>query len=253
MWNRGKLVIVGILGVAVIAAGFSVWYHYRNQQRALKFWGPTTAMLIAEAPHAHAIVLDQALGGTSADDAGSQAPAEPQAGDAPREPPASIEFAGITWKGLHSKNVVPARGISNVRRALVLDMTYDWKSPPPLDDPQWQYALEFNNGRYWATVLFDFDSRQVALTNGKKTALLDPDANEELRDFFAEQFPDEPAAAMDEAAEKSNDDSGDKPAVPGANPPPVQPSAPPDEPRSPSERPADKPGDASAAGAAPEK
>jgi hypothetical protein len=249
MWNRGKLVIVSMLGVAVIAAGFSVWYHYRNQQRALKFWGPTTAMLIAEAPHAQAIALGESSGGTSADDGGGQATAAPQAADTPREPPASIDFGGSSWKVLHSKNVIPARGISNVRRALVLDMTYDWKSPPPLDDPQWQYALEFNNGRYWATVLFDFDSRQVALTNGKKTALLDPDANEELCDFFAEQFPDEPATAADEAAEKSNDGSGDKPAVPGANQPPVQPPAQPDDPRSPSERPADKPGGTPAPGA----
>jgi hypothetical protein len=73
----------------------------------------------------------------------------------------------------------------------VLDGTFDWSTRPVDDEvePHWQYAISMNDGRNWATVLFDFDSRQVGLTGGRKTVLLAPEANEDFRQFFAEQFP----------------------------------------------------------------
>ena len=80
-----------------------------------------------------------------------------------------------------------AKGVSNIRRALVLDTTYDWQTAPSGDDPDWQYALQVNDGRNWATVLFDFESRKIALTGGKRVALLDPEANRDFQEFFAEQ------------------------------------------------------------------
>jgi hypothetical protein len=83
--------------------------------------------------------------------------------------------------------VAQAKGIINVRHALVQDACYEWRAEKPRQPANWQYALEFNNGRLWATVLFDFEQRQVALAGGKRTATLDPAISENWRQFFEEQ------------------------------------------------------------------
>ncbi len=190
MWNRGKLVIVFILAVALGAAGFSLWHHYRGQHRVLDFWGASTAVLIAEAPQVDVL----RLGAARSIDAQEESDPPSGAADDEKPPEAAVEFGGSAWSVESSHEALAARGVGNLRRALVLDTTFDWHGPPAAQAPRWQYALEINDGRRWATVLFDFESRSVALTGGKKTALLDPAANEDFRAFFAEQFPPEPEA-----------------------------------------------------------
>jgi hypothetical protein len=212
--NRGKLVIVIILGVALVAAAFSTWYRYRGQHRAHDFWGTSTALLIADAPQVKAYQLGEA--GPTAEDAPAAAegatPDEAAAADLP--PPTHVEFHGYEWKIDTIKDAQAARGINNVRTALVLDMTYDFKSPAPADEPDWRYALAVNNGKHWATLLFDFDTRQVALAGGKKTILLDKAASADLRQFFAEVFPDQPAAgATDRPSEQPAAESQPEPAA----------------------------------------
>lgn len=198
MINPGKLVIVTMLLVALAAVGFSTWYHYQGQHRAQDFWGTTSAVLIAEGKHVRALQLSDSPLETVSDEASTtESLAAP-----------SIEFDGFTWKVLAAMDATAARGIGNVRRALVLDTTFDWRSPPSEGEPNWQYGLEFNDGKNWATVLFDFDTRQVALTGGRKVALLDPAAADDWRVFFGEQFSDEPGQAPEE---KPAGDSVEKP------------------------------------------
>ncbi|MEX0675566.1 MAG: hypothetical protein WD063_00725 [Pirellulales bacterium] len=189
--KRGPIVIVIILVVALSAAGFSVWYHYRNQRRVQDFWGSATAQLIDKAPQVEVLKLGEpglSLGDDVLEEpAGEEKPADP---DAP--PRAQFqEFNQIPWIVVQTKDAAAARGIANLRRALVLDTTFDWSNRAADGEPRWQYALSMNDGRNWATVLFDFDSRQVGLTGGRKTVILDPQANQDFRQFFAEQFPAE--------------------------------------------------------------
>jgi hypothetical protein len=178
MWNRGRLVIVGIVALALVAALFSTWYHYQHAHRSREFWGTSMAVLIAQAPQVEALRLDATEAGDSPD----------QAAEGESNMVLPIEFGGRSWSVVSAKEALKAPGMSNVRRALVLDTTFDWTSPPSDSPPHWQYALEFTDERHWTTVLFDFDSRQVALTGGRKTALLDPAASKDMREFFAEQF-----------------------------------------------------------------
>jgi hypothetical protein len=180
MLNRGKLVIAAIVAVAVTAALFSTWYHYQHARRSRDFWGTPMAILIAQAPEVEALKLGA-----------SEVRAEQgEADQGESHAVTPIEFAGHSWKVVRSKEALKAPGMSNVRHALVLDPTFDWTGPPSDVEPHWQYALEFADERQWAMVLFDFDSRQVALAGGKATALLDPAANDDMREFFGEQFAD---------------------------------------------------------------
>ncbi len=46
----GKLVILGILAVAITGAAVSWYFRYNATHRAAKFWGPAAAALIRDAP-----------------------------------------------------------------------------------------------------------------------------------------------------------------------------------------------------------
>jgi hypothetical protein len=50
MYYSGKLVIIGILAVAVASAAASWWFRYAATHRAAQYWGPETARLIRDAP-----------------------------------------------------------------------------------------------------------------------------------------------------------------------------------------------------------
>jgi len=209
MKNSGKLVIVTIVVVALGAATFAAWYQYRGQKNALDFWGTTSAVLIAEAPQISIFELGEA-GPAEPDQDESETMVEEEA-ESPH--PTSLEYADRAWKVLTVKPGHEAPGIKNIRRALVQDTTYDWQATPSDVEPEWQYAIAFTDNRNWATVLFDFETGRVALTGGKNSAPLDPAANKDLREFFAEQFADSKPA--------------DPPAEPPSDQPPAEQGSPP--------------------------
>jgi hypothetical protein len=234
--QRGTITILIIVSVAVLAAIASVFYHYRNQQNAQRFWGTQTAQLIDKAPQVKVLTLgaaDASLSLPGDDDAAESAAEESEkkaTEEAAAEPTVkALEFNGTPWIVMQSKDAAQAKGISNLRRVLVLDTTFDWSEPPSETEPRWAYGLAVEDGRDWATVLFDFDSRQVGLAGGRKTAILNPEANDAFKTFFAEQFPPaapatdatpaEPAAKP-EAAEPASEPTPPKDATPADSPAP---------------------------------
>jgi hypothetical protein len=50
MQLSGKLVIIGIVGVALAGAGAGWWFRYNATHRAAEFWGPQAVRLIRDAP-----------------------------------------------------------------------------------------------------------------------------------------------------------------------------------------------------------
>ena len=208
--KRGTIVIVIMLVVALSAAGFTVWYQYQNQRRALEFWGAATAQLIGRAGQIEVVELGEPDPSIALADDALDAPEPEESPDAPPRAMA-LEFNEVPWIVVQTKDAAEAKGILNLRRALVMDTTFDWSAGRVEDElePHWQYAISINDGRNWATVLFDFESRQVGLTGGRKTALLVPQANEDFRQFFAEQFPAEPEDSRHDET-KSRDDEHDE-------------------------------------------
>ncbi|MGD9720441.1 MAG: hypothetical protein AB7O59_06585 [Pirellulales bacterium] len=174
MWNPGKLVIVAILAVGLIAAGFSLWYHRQGGKHALEYWGTQGALLIARAPEIEVLKL--------------------RAADAPPaegEDPQAIERLGVGGKFYvvtAKTDASHARGVSNIRRAMVVDGAYQWDQAPPSEPPVWQYGLEFHENDQQILVLFDFDGGRVGSTASTQTVPLVPEAVRDWRSFFEEQF-----------------------------------------------------------------
>jgi hypothetical protein len=213
--QRGTITILIILGVAVAAATASVVYHYSNQKHAQQFWGTTTAKLIGNPSPVEVLELSKPDGPLSLEadtddppaEASEEKSAEQKAGaeNAAAEPaPPTIkafEFNGTPWVVTATKDAIAAKGINNLRRALVLDTTYNWSETAPPGDPQWKYGLAMTDQRDWVTVLFDFETRQIALAGGRKTAVLNPEASAEFQQFFAGQFAAEKTPADSPAAD----------------------------------------------------
>lgn len=209
MNNRGKFVILGILAVAVAASCFAVYYQYRAQDHAMDLWGKTSARLIAEGPQVEVLLL------------GDEADAELEESE---NAPPRVASGDMAWEVAASKDAVGARGTANVRRALVMDTTYDWDVAEAPPQPDWKYAMTFSDGRDWATVLFDFDSGQVALTGSRKTGRLNRMAADDLAQYFAEQLEDASgeqskadAPPVEEAAPKEEAAPAADEASPAAN------------------------------------
>ncbi len=197
--QRGTITILLILCVAVLAATASVFYHYANQRHAQDFWGAQTAVLIDKAPTVEVMRLGQADPSlTVGEDVSPEEPSNPDAAPAENSTPQSdqlasetvkaVEFNETPWRVLESRDAAQAKGINNLRRVLVLDTTYNWSEAQSTSEPQWQYALGVTDGRDWATVLFDFDSRRVGLAGGRRTTMLHEEAAGVFKGFFEEQF-----------------------------------------------------------------
>jgi hypothetical protein len=225
--QRGTITILVIVGVAIAAAGASVVYHYSNQKHAQDFWGSTTAKLIGNPSPVEVLELSKADSNLSldsddepaAEEPKSETPtAKPDAGETPPAEPApptvrALDFDGTPWIVSATKDAAAARGINNLRRALVLDTTYNWSEQPPAGEPTWKYGLAMTDERDWVTVLFDFDTRQIAMAGGRRTAVLNPEASAEFQQFFADQFAG--TAASEATADKpaNSETASPKPAA----------------------------------------
>jgi hypothetical protein len=173
MQNRGKYVIIGIVGVGLIAALASLLYHRQSGRQVLDMWGTETALMVARSPKVRVLQL-QAAGGAPASADGSL-----------------IERLGIGGEFYvieGSQNATEARGLSNIRRAMVLDASYDWTAAQEPAKPHWQYAMEFTDGIQRGIVLFDFESGRVGSNVNSKTTVMQPEAASDWRKFFEEQW-----------------------------------------------------------------
>jgi hypothetical protein len=177
-------VIVAILAVGLTATLASLWYHRQSGRRALEFWGTDAAVLIAQAPHIEAMKLEPADAGPRE----SLPAAESDAAPPSDRPIVRLGIGGRFYRVSATADASAARGISNIRRALVLDVTFAWDETASAGPPTWQYALEFRDKSRSVTVFFDFDSDQVGSNQSAKIARLDPAAGDDWRSFFEEQF-----------------------------------------------------------------
>ena len=177
---RGRLVILFILALALLASLGSLWYLSGQQRNCLDLWGPEAARMILRAPHARAwrvVPLDATAVTAVSSESGEE----------------TVEFAERRWTMLDARDVTKAPGFSHVRQALTHDRVFDWSDKRPADGATWQYAVRFIDGERTATVLFAFDVPRAALLESGATVSTAP-AAKAFNDFFSEQFTPAPAA-----------------------------------------------------------
>lgn len=163
--NSGKVLILGVIAVAMVAAMASWNFRYEATHKPLEYWGAQSALLIRDAPH-----VTLRSDAPSADGAGTAAP------DVPRD-------------------ISKKKGLQYFRDALLLNHSYDWTAKAPAD-VAWGNSLVFNmaeNAEPRAVVLFSPDFQWAASGTGDdagKNAVSTAPIAKGLQKFFADQDAD---------------------------------------------------------------
>lgn len=123
----GKLVILSILSVALLAAGISWWFRFHSTHRAAEFWGPEATLLIRDASVVELIKREEPV---------AKAEAEPAAVAAQSTPRTIIG---------ERRDISDARGLIHFRNALLEDRSYEWPGHANAPEAQRQWGVRFTS------------------------------------------------------------------------------------------------------------
>ena len=169
MPNRGKLLICGILFVALIAASVAWWYQHRQGQRILQFLGPQAAYRIRMAPNTELLQLAP-LKSTTTDVA------------------ESLVIAETSYRICDIMDMSQRPGLVHARQALIQDASYVWDArPDPISSSvDWQWALRFTDSEGTTFLAFDLTQGIVCHLGDDAYANIRP-IREGLQTYFQEQ------------------------------------------------------------------
>lgn len=170
MLQRGKLVIISMVVVAILAAAFAWWHQYLRGARVLAVWG---------AEHAGRIRL--------ADDC-ELWQLEPHSADPPTDSGDGVPIGDQSWAISRRVSVHGAPGFIHARQALIQDASHDWSSSPPDTPPRWTYALCFRDASGQTVVSFDEQATYACLADQPQTISRLIDIGPGLVEFFSEQL-----------------------------------------------------------------
>ena len=153
----GKLLIIGILTVAFVAAGGSWLFRYSSTHQAAKFWGAETARLIRDAPTVTFATFSEPVNNQAA------------------------KFDSATGHNFVDasqvkRDVTEAHGLVHLRNALLESHNFTWPSQPTSPTMHWKQALVFTDSAtgHSVCVLFSPESKLVASTETNSTLSFEP-------------------------------------------------------------------------------
>jgi hypothetical protein len=177
IYVSGKLVIITVVVLAVLGAGFSWWYRYSSTRHATRFWGGENARLIRDAKHVHLIRV------------GPMGPVHVH------DPNAAFADHYHVPDGLvgvvDRREVTQAPGLIHLRNELVMDRSYESHTGVLAPASEWQYGLEFRDADTNSpfVVFFSGDCRRLMRyppTIGPGVASLTPKFAAGLKTVFEE-------------------------------------------------------------------
>ncbi|MEX2307619.1 MAG: hypothetical protein WD738_08510 [Pirellulales bacterium] len=166
----GRLVIIGIVSIALAAAAASWWFRYAATHRALEFWGPETARLIRDAP---TVELNQSI------------------------PPVASPASGTGGflDSADGSDISHAPGLTHLRNALLEDRSFAWPPRPTTPRDTWHWLLLFRDARSNEAVFlwFSRDWKYVSSPVHRQTLSCEP-ISAGLAKMLGELVPAEEAA-----------------------------------------------------------
>jgi hypothetical protein len=168
----GKVVIVGIVTVAVVAAGVSWWFRFNATHLAASFWGPQMARIISESTSISLTHMSRNEGGLVTTNA--------------------------------TRDVSHAPGITHLRTALLEDRSFVWpaNTGTPPAPAAWRLTFAGDSPDEKASVLFTPDLNYVfyELSSDRSRGVsCTPTMSAGILELFTEMM-DRPAAAGPPAA-----------------------------------------------------
>jgi len=151
---RGKIAIVVMLSLAVVAAGYAWYQNYQRSVRARAFWGDQAATIrFAKQVEAFRVV-------------GNDEPTD------------------VT-------DISSAPGLLNARTSLMSDDAFDWSVEPftPPSSSQWSYGVRFVSDDNDVTLLFSDQSDAMSVRELSKAVQLDPKTASGWRSYLQKALP----------------------------------------------------------------
>ncbi len=162
---RGKQAILAILSMALVAAGFGIWFKCQMTDQVLELFGPASAQCVTSASQVTYLELPGSNGVslTNQDEITVLS---------------DTLFNGTSWL-----DISDAVGLSHLRHALLQDVSYDWHATPG-SLPCWQHALQFVGDQERTTLLFDLDQRYVFILEQGQQGVLHAKITQGLREYL---------------------------------------------------------------------
>ena len=151
----GKVVILGIFGVALAGAVATIWFQYNARKRSREFWGPENALVIGRAATVELCRL-QARATKEADD------------------PKQISIGGTRFDLSETKDISKAKGLVHVRDALIRDSAFDWDRQRGECQADWQYVFRFSGDDGTVQVALDTHCQRLKLLPDGKDVSVSP-------------------------------------------------------------------------------
>jgi hypothetical protein len=183
---QGKWVILGVVGLSVLAASASWFYYARLQERPLALWGVRSAEMMLRAPMAKAFRIVPMA---------ERPPIKDTA-----QPALEFSVAGERYVAVAEHEISQAHGFSHIRNSLIHDRSFVWDEAPCESAPRWEYVIQFVDGDERTAVVLAFNCPRAAPADTDRIVSIRPVAAE-IEDFLQEQFPAEAASAADSQQE----------------------------------------------------
>lgn len=151
MLDRGKIAVLSMFAVAVLAATFAVWFRIRGSERCLGLYGSQAAALIRTAPTVEILEVD---------------------------PPGSDTI-------VRRIDISQAPGLINARTALVDDASFVWSAAAPPAVAGATRHVRFATAKSEVRLRFDPEHNSLEVLPGGKTAVLDQKTSDGWRQFLA--------------------------------------------------------------------
>jgi hypothetical protein len=165
--QRGKLVIVAIVGTALVLAGYAWWHRYQQGRRSLALWGAANAQLIRHAPRVELLTLGE--GDTSAK--GS-----------------SLKIDGRLVSVLKRADVSSEPGLIHARHVFIEDSNFNWSASDSDCRGDWSYALRFSNGDESIHLALDLKCGRAYLVESQADGRLIKRVREALAKYLDDHF-----------------------------------------------------------------
>jgi hypothetical protein len=183
----GKIVVIGVFVVALLAASFALWWNINRARRSLEFWGKDAVKLIQ---HGKAVELLEL---------------QPAATPAAENPAGELRYQDRPLVVKRRLDLSQARGLVHARHALTDDASFVWDDAVSGSQPAtWDYAIRFSaspaatsadasspgdsSAGEEVLLLLDLENRRLANVHGRREVTVIPKISEGWQIFLAKQL-----------------------------------------------------------------
>ncbi len=166
----GKAVVLGVLGVALAAASFALWWNISRARRSLEFWGKDSVRLIQHAKHVELLTL---LSDASLNDADGEI--------------STLKYGVQRLQITQRRDISHARGLIHARHSLTDDGSFEWQTVGISSQQKWTHAVQFVEGNSNVWILFDLPNRRLANYNAGREITVIPKISEGWQTFIDKQ------------------------------------------------------------------